>query len=131
MISGGVTISNNSFTMPAANVTVKAVFEKDGSTPPQPTRYSVTVQAGTGGTASASPASAEKGTKITLTATPDSGYHFKESSLLPGSTARIHDFSCTNAICPGPVFYDAIPLSIIYHVYKVFPKKQLIVIYVK
>ncbi len=84
VISGGVTISNNSFTMPAANVTVKAVFEKDGSTPPQPTRYSVTVQAGTGGTASASPTSAEKGTKITLTATPDSGYHFKEWQVISG-----------------------------------------------
>lgn len=30
VVSGGVTISGNSFTMPAANVTVKAVFEPDG-----------------------------------------------------------------------------------------------------
>ncbi|KAI4449580.1 hypothetical protein C823_004109 [Eubacterium plexicaudatum ASF492] len=83
VISGGVTISGNSFTMPATNVTVKAVFEKD-SDPPQATRYSVTVQAGTGGTASASLSSAEEGTKITLTATPDSGYHFKEWQVISG-----------------------------------------------
>ena len=84
VISGDVAINNNRFTMPAANVTVKAIFEKDGGTPPQPTQYSVTVQAGTGGTASASPASAEKGTKITLNATPDSGYYFKEWQVISG-----------------------------------------------
>ena len=48
------------------------------------TKYTVTVQAGKGGTASASPTSAEKGTKITLNATPDGGYHFKEWQVISG-----------------------------------------------
>lgn len=43
VISGGVTISGSSFTMPAANVTVKAVFEPDSGSTPQPAQYSVTV----------------------------------------------------------------------------------------
>ena len=49
-----------------------------------PAKYTVTVQAGKGGTASASPSSAEKGTKITLNATPDGGYHFKEWQVISG-----------------------------------------------
>lgn len=84
VVSGGVTISGNSFTMPAANVTVKAVFEPDGGSTPQPVQYDVTVQAATGGTASASPASAAAGEKIALTAVPDSGYHFKEWKVISG-----------------------------------------------
>lgn len=84
VVSGGVTISGNSFTMPAANVTVKAVFEPDGGLTPQPVQYDVTVQATTGGTASASPASAAAGEKIALTAVPDSGYHFKEWQVISG-----------------------------------------------
>lgn len=43
VISGSVTISGSSFTMPAANVTVKAVFEPDSGSTPQPAQYSVTV----------------------------------------------------------------------------------------
>ena len=85
VVSGGVTISNNRFTLPTANVTVKAIFEKNNDpTPPQPAKYSVMVQTGTGGTASASRTSATAGTKITLTATPDSGYHFKEWQVISG-----------------------------------------------
>ena len=40
--------------------------------------YTVTVTTEGGGTASASPAKAAAGTEITLTATPNTGYHFKE-----------------------------------------------------
>ena len=83
VISGGVTISNNRFTMPDSNVTLKAVFEQD-ITPPLPTKYDVTIQIEGSGTAFASPASAEQGTEITLTATPDSGYHFKEWQVISG-----------------------------------------------
>ena len=76
VISGNVTIKDDKFTMPSANVEVKAVFEKDA--PPTPTEYTVTVTSGGNGTASASPAKAAAGTEITLTATPDKGYHLKE-----------------------------------------------------
>ena len=76
VISGGVSIKDNKFTMPNNNVEIKAIFEKDA--PPTPTEYTVTVTTEGGGTASASPAKAAAGAEITLTATPNTGYHFKE-----------------------------------------------------
>ena len=82
VISGGVTITNNKFTMPDGNVEVKAIFEKDA--PPAPTEYTVTVTSGGNGTASASHAKAVVGTEITLTATPNTGYRFKEWEVISG-----------------------------------------------
>ena len=76
VISGGVTIKDDKFLMPSANVEVKAIFEEDA--PPAPTEHTVTVTSGGNGTASASPAKAAAGTMISLTATPDKGYHLKE-----------------------------------------------------
>ncbi len=76
VISGGVSIKDNKFTMPNNNVEIKAIFEKDA--PPTPTEYTVTVTSGGNGTASASPAKAVAGAEITLSATPDKGYHLKE-----------------------------------------------------
>ncbi len=85
VVSGGVTVSDDKFTMPGENVTVKAVFEQDDDpSPPQPETYTVTVQTEGSGTASASPASAEAGTLINLTAAPDNGYHFKEWLVVSG-----------------------------------------------
>ncbi len=49
VISGGVTIKDDKFTMPSANVEVKAIFEKDA--PPAPTEFIVTFD-GSGGTPS-------------------------------------------------------------------------------
>ena len=82
VISGGVTIENNKFIMPSANVEVKAIFEKDA--PPAPTEFTITVTSGDNGTASASHAKAVVGTEITLTATPNKGYHFKEWQVISG-----------------------------------------------
>ena len=82
VISGNVTIENNKFTMPSANVEVKAIFEKDA--PPAPTEFTITVTSGDNGTASASHAKAVVGTEITLTATPNKGYHFKEWQVISG-----------------------------------------------
>ncbi|MDB7869335.1 InlB B-repeat-containing protein, partial [Flavonifractor plautii] len=76
VISGGVSIKDNKFTMPNNNVEIEAIFEKDA--PPTPTEYTVTVTSGGNGTASASPAKAVAGAEITLSATPDKGYHLKE-----------------------------------------------------
>ena len=76
VISGGVTIKDNKFTMPNDNVEVKAIFEKDA--PPAPTEFTITVKTEGNGTVSASHAKAVAGTEITLTATPKEGYHFKE-----------------------------------------------------
>ena len=49
VISGGVTIKDDKFTMPSANVEVKAIFEKNA--PPAPTEFIVTFD-GNGGTPS-------------------------------------------------------------------------------
>ena len=82
VMSGGVTIKDDKFLMPNDNVEVKAVFEKDA---PAPTEFIVTVTSGGNGTASASPAKAAAGTEITLTATPNTGYHFKEWQVISGN----------------------------------------------
>ena len=82
VISGGVTIKDDKFTMPDSNVEVKAIFEKDA--PPAPTEFTITVTSGDNGTASASHAKAVVGTEITLTATPNKGYHFKEWQVISG-----------------------------------------------
>ena len=76
VISGGVSIKDDKFLMPDSNVEIKAIFEKDA--PPTPTEYTVTVTSSGNGTASASPSKAVAGAEITLSATPDKGYHLKE-----------------------------------------------------
>ena len=76
VISGGVTIKDDKFTMPDSNVEVKAIFEEDA--PPVPTEFTITVKTDGNGTASASPAKAVAGEEITLTATPKEDYRFKE-----------------------------------------------------
>ena len=78
----GLVITNNKFTMPDSDVEVKAIFEKDA--PPAPTEFTITVTSGDNGTASASHAKAVVGTEITLTATPNKGYHFKEWQVISG-----------------------------------------------
>ena len=82
VISGGVTIKGDKFLMPNDNVEVKAIFEKDA--PPASTEFIVTVTSGGNGTASASHVKATAGTEIILTATPNTGYHFKEWQVMSG-----------------------------------------------
>ena len=65
-----------------ADITVKALWE---DAPPAHVEYTITVTAEGGGTASASSTSATAGTEITLTATPDTGYHFKEWQVMRGN----------------------------------------------
>ena len=50
-----------------------------------PTEHTVTVTSGGNGTASPSPSKAVAGAEITLTATPDTGYHFKEWQVMRGN----------------------------------------------
>ena len=64
-----------------ADITVKALWE---DAPPAPVEYTVTVTTEGGGTASANSTSATAGTEITLIATPDEGYHFKEWQVISG-----------------------------------------------
>ena len=60
---------------------IKALWENSVITP---TTYTVTVSNDGNGTASASHAKAAAGTEITLTATPNTGYHFKEWQVING-----------------------------------------------
>ena len=77
--SSGLSVSeDNKFIMPAQNVTVKAIFEK--------TNYSITVKSDGNGTGSANPLSAVMGEEVTLTATPNAGYHFKEWQVTESSS---------------------------------------------
>ena len=84
VITGGVTIKDNKFTMPAGNVEVKAVFEKDATPPPATTEYTVKVSTDGNGTAMADKTSAAAGTEITLTAKADAGYTFKQWQVVTG-----------------------------------------------
>ena len=61
---------------------IKALWENSVITP---TAYTVTVKTDGNGSASASPAKAVAGTEIKLTATPNTGYHFKEWRVVTGS----------------------------------------------
>ncbi len=82
VMSGDVTVRDDKFTMPGSDVEIKAIFEEDA--PPTPTEYTVTVKTDGNGTASASHVKAVVGTEITLTATPNAGYHFKEWQVMSG-----------------------------------------------
>ena len=58
------------------------------------TEYAVTIRDDGHGTGSADPASATAGTEITLTATPNAGYHFKEWQVMSGDvTVRDDKFT--------------------------------------
>ena len=107
VVSGGVTVSNNKFTMPANAVTVKAIFELL-----PPNTYAVTMQNDGNGTASANPTSATVGTEITLTATPNSGYQFKQWQVVSGGvTVSNNKFTMpANAVIVKAIF-EPLPLT--------------------
>ena len=91
---GSVTITNNKFTMPAENVEVKAIFEKNSSTGSTGggggiTTYSITVKSAKNGDVTASHKSAAKGTTVTLTVDPDKGYVLDTLTVLDGKDKEI------------------------------------------
>jgi len=73
-------ITGKTFTMPDEEVRIKAIFEQN--TPPSITGHNITVENDGNGTANADKSSAEKDTKINLTASANSGYHFKEWQVI-------------------------------------------------
>ena len=79
VVSGGVTLTGNQFTMLDQPVTVKAVFEKNPYIPPT---YAVTTPETTGGTVTVSPSRASSGRTVTITATPDLGYELESLTVL-------------------------------------------------
>jgi len=66
ILVNGTAIDGDKFTMPAGNVTIEVIFNKN--------EYTITVSDVTGGTASASAEKAGEGEEITVTVTPDKGY---------------------------------------------------------
>ena len=76
------TNSTTTFPMPAGEVKVKAVFKADEIM--VPIQYDVSVLNDGNGKAFASPAKAAADTAITLTATPNAGYHFKAWRVILG-----------------------------------------------
>ena len=85
-ISGTPTAAGTaSFTVKATNSAGSDTKELSiAITKAAPTEFTVTVTSGGNGTASASPAKAVAGTTITLTATPNAGYHFKKWQVMSG-----------------------------------------------
>ena len=75
IVSGTVTIQNNQFTMPAGNVEIQAIFDRNSSGGSSDPTYSITLPSRvTGGELKLSRRYAEKGETVTLTAIPDEGY---------------------------------------------------------
>lgn len=93
VISGDITITNNTFTMPAEPVTVKAVFDRDSSggahhpdagstTTASSDRYEIETPSDVeNGSVKVSPSKAEKGDTVTVTVTPDDGYRLDKLAV--------------------------------------------------
>ena len=87
VVSGGVTVTNDSFTIGTSDVEVKAIFELI----PVATTYKVTVTNDGNGSASASKSTGATGDSVTLTATPSTGYKFKEWLVVSGGVTVTND----------------------------------------
>ena len=101
-----VTITNNSFTMPASAVTVTVVFEKIAYT------VSKTASPGAGGTVTLNKTSAYYGDEITITATPATGYKVKSISTSPSVTINNNKFSMPASNVAVTVTFEKINYSI-------------------
>jgi len=86
VVSGDVTIENDSFVLGDEDVEIRAIFEKL----PDPV-YDVTVTTDGNGTAGAAPASGKTGTEILLIAVPEDGYRFKEWEVVSGDVTIEND----------------------------------------
>lgn len=81
-----VTVVDNSFTMPASNVTVSATFKQKqvDPEPPVPTTYTVSTSSSVGGSVTATPSTGLKlNDTVTVYVQPNDGYYLK--SLTVGS----------------------------------------------
>lgn len=84
-----VPVSDNSFTMPKADVTVSATFtekqpepEQPDPEPPVPTTYTVTTNIPTGGSVTATPSTGlNYGETVTVTVQPYDGYYLKSLTV--------------------------------------------------
>ncbi len=131
VVSGGVTVTDNKFTIGTANVEVKAIFQEKTNVQPAdgeggetgetnggeggetPATYTVTVTNDGNGTATASPASGATGTGVTLTAAPKEDYQFKEWQIVSGGvTVTDNKFKIGTAAVEVKAVFEEIQYSI-------------------
>ena len=107
-IYGGqnITITNNKFTMPAADVQVSVTFEKISYT------VSKTVTPSGSGTVSLSKTSATIGDEITVTATPATGYKLKSIVTSPARTVTNNKFTMPAGNVTVTVTFEKISYTI-------------------
>ena len=122
VVEGDVTISGNSFTMPADNVTVRAVFSPIVNIPDT---YDIDLIVGEGGEARLSLSNASEGSTITVTATPDVGYELDYITVdgerisgttfkMPGHDVTVRVYFTDDAALPftdvsaGAWYFDAV-----------------------
>ncbi len=103
-----VTVTDNSFTMPAGNVTVSATFTAVG--------YTVGVATMTHGSVTANKTTANVGEEITLTATPNAGYTFGEYIVTSGGQSVTVSTNGTFTMPAGNVAISATFTAIDYTV---------------
>ena len=104
IVSGGVTIKNDAFAIGTADVKIKAIFE--------PITRTVTVTSDGNGTATASAASGIIGDTVTLSATPDDGYRFKEWQVISGGvTIENNTFVIGTADVEIKAVFEAVPTN--------------------
>ena len=71
------------------DIEIKALWKN--SVGPAPSTYTVTVSNDGNGTGAATPSTAAAGTNISLSATPNTGYHFKEWQVVSGGVTIEND----------------------------------------
>ena len=97
--------ASTTFVMPSKAVTVTATFK---ALPPA--TYSITVQNDGHGTANANVTSASAGIEITLTATPNSGYKFKEWQVVSGGvTVTANKFTMPGNAVTVKAIFEVLP----------------------
>lgn len=74
--AGDISIKDNKFKMGTKDVKIKPIFEED--------KTNIKITTDNNGTAKASATSGAKGTEVTLTATPNAGFKFKEWQVVKG-----------------------------------------------
>lgn len=89
--AGQVTVNDNKFIMPDADVTIRVEFEQVSQ--PQPTKHSINIIKTEGGTVTADKSTADKGETVKLTITPDAGYEIQAFLLLDKNEGQIQGSS--------------------------------------
>ena len=88
VLEGDVTVVDDTFTMPAKHVKIKAIFEKAKE---DQTKYPIMIESDGNGQANTNILQSVEGSTITLTATPNVGFRFKEWQVLEGDVTVVDD----------------------------------------